>query len=408
MPTGPNAQPVAVPPLWRPLRRLHHRHVEKLLGEAASASSLLSVSLDVALLRKALQYHSGLGLLALVPIGIIDGIVAGMAVTTMKGGCTPGGLLPARGEALAACPTHQEKVALGTVILIFSLAVWALRTLMNAAGGVRIRPCYQALVPALRVLEVCGRVHAAGGHLAAAELSVSTAALGTAVVDGSGHAANDYGARSSTRAATRGHARKVAAVLESVADRLLSDREGAAKLLADHASAIAGQTADGRFTSLLGAGVWLPEPESATPESPDRADGRRLALSAVIGLVIAIGVGWVTNGLDLPVYVGAPLATFSIPLVAFLVMAYRYGLAEALRLIATLISVRNGEAPPGQPQPSSGAEGARNPLPAQRSGADGPEQALADRSEETGASAAGSPSSDDRSTAVAGRGAESG
>ncbi|SOB89017.1 hypothetical protein SAMN06272789_7346 [Streptomyces sp. 1331.2] len=294
--------------------------------------------------------------MALIAIGGFDFIFLSVVLATWKGACTTGGLLPSGGGSLAACPTHHEKVSAGLVVLTVSLALWVASVTRSARTGVRVQYCYQALIPALEVLGACGQVQVLGGHQAAAELSKKAAALGQAVVDGSGHAASDYGSRSATRASTREHARRVAALLERTADELLPGRERATASLACYAAAIAHQTADGRFTNLLGPIGQPPELPPAAPESPDRTDGRRLAVAAMMALVLTALLAWGISYLGLPTYVNAPLATLSVPLVAFLVLAYRYGLAEALRLTATLRSVRNGDAP-SEPQaaPSGGA-----------------------------------------------------
>ncbi|MFE7588363.1 hypothetical protein ACFU6K_03110 [Kitasatospora sp. NPDC057512] len=344
---------------------MHHRFVERRVGDAARSSPLLSTPLDLDLLRRALKYDGGLGFAALLVIGLFDLIFLSAVFAGWKGACTAGGLLPSDGGNLAACPTHHEKVSVGLVVLIFSLVLWAASVTRNARTGVRVQSCYQALIPALEVLGACGQVWLLGGHDAAAELSKKAEMLGQAVVDGSGHAASDYGSRSATRAATREHARRVAALLERTADELLPDRERATASLAVYAAAIAHQTADGRFTNLLGPIGQPPELPPAAPESPDRTDGRRLAVAAMMALVLTALIAWGIGYLGLPAYVDAPLATLSVPLVAFLFLAYRYGLAEALRLTATLRSVRNGDSTPA-PQVASSDGADRNQSVAQQ------------------------------------------
>ncbi|MER7585691.1 hypothetical protein [Kitasatospora sp. NPDC097691] len=348
--------PSIVPPLWRPLQRLHHRAVEKRTAAAAKdLRTVLGRPLDVSLLRRALVYHyTGSGLTKLFMAVLLAGGIAQVILAAMQGACTPGGHLPAAGQELGPCPTHGQKVGLALIAGSGAVALVALSTLSNSWSGARFRPCFGPVLPALDVLRACARLCEPGaGHAEAAELSVKAQALGQALVDAAGRAATDYGSRVGTRATLRNHAKRVAALLERTADQLLPDRERATRELAVLASAIAEQTADGCFTDLLGSIGQPPELPTNAPESPDRADGRRLAIATVTALLLTTALAVTVGLFGLPAFVTAPLAVFTVPLLTFLLLSFRHGLTEALRLVAVLRTVR-GE---NSVEPTAVAEG---------------------------------------------------
>ncbi|MFI9360830.1 hypothetical protein ACIG5E_07185 [Kitasatospora sp. NPDC053057] len=339
--------PPVAPPLWQPLRRLHHRTVER--RTAAAAKDLRAVvgkPLDVALLRRALACQAdGGNVFRLVATGFLAMMAVGYLIAGMKGLCTPGGLLPTSGGELGPCPTHQDKVNVAEVVGFCAAVFIVTATVRNALRATAVRPAQKPVFPALAVLRACARLTEPGaGHAEAAELSVKAQALGQALIDAAGRVASDYGSRASTRKSLLDHARQVAALLERTADELLPDRERATRKLAELAGAIAEQTADGRFTDLLGAMGQPPDLPTSAPESPDRADGRRLAVAAVTALLLTISVAVTTGMLGLPAFVTAPLAAITVPLLTFLLLGYRFGLIEALRLVQVLRTVRGENA----------------------------------------------------------------
>ncbi|MFD5465722.1 hypothetical protein ACFWIQ_23230 [Kitasatospora sp. NPDC127059] len=339
--------PPAAPPLWRPLRRLHHRTVERRTATAAEdLRAVLGTPLDVGLLRRALAHQAAGDMVPrILATGYVAVIVVGFILAAMKGNCTPGGLLPSAGAELGHCPTHRDKVQVAQIVGFCAAAFVVTTVVRSAVRAVAVRPSHKPVLPALAVLRACARVREPGsGHQEAAELSVKAQALGQALIDAAGRVATDYGSRSSTRKRLLDHARQVAALLERTADELLPDRERATRKLAELAGAIAEQTADGRFADLLGAMGQPPELPTSAPESPDRADGRRLAVAAVTALLLTLSVAVTTGMLGLPAFVTAPLAAITVPLLTFLLLAFRFGLAEALRLVQVLRTVR-GENP---------------------------------------------------------------
>ncbi|MFI9162875.1 hypothetical protein [Kitasatospora aureofaciens] len=343
------AQPLApvAPPLWRPLRRLHHRTVERRTAAAArDLRAVVGKRLDVALLRRALACQAdGILVPRLIAVGFLAMVVAGFLITGMKGLCTPGGYLPTSGGEVGPCPTHQDKVNVAEMVGFWAVAFVVTAAVRSAVRAADVRPAQEPVFPALAVLRACARLHEAGaGHAEAAQLSVKAQALGQALIDAAGRVAGDYGSRASTRTRLLDHARQVAALLERTADELLPDRERATRELAELAGTIAEQTADGRFTDLLGAMGQPPDLPTSAPESPDRADGRRLAVAAVTALLVTISLAVTTGMLGLPAFVTAPLAAITVPLLTFLLLAYRFGLVEALRLVQVLRTVR-GENP---------------------------------------------------------------
>ncbi|WP_329487085.1 hypothetical protein OG618_10550 [Kitasatospora sp. NBC_01246] len=356
MTIGESRATITPPPLWRPLRHLHHRFTEERMDTAARDLRVLGQApFDADRLRRSLTYDLPEERpLVLLMVAMLAALVVGAVLATAQGSCIPGGRLPGPGEALSACPTHQNKVTFSAMVAVFVLALLVVRAVSNAREGVRVKRCYRALLPSFDVLSACARALGPGaGHPEAAELSKKAAALGQAVVDAAGHIAGDFGARASTRNALRSHARDVAALLESTADRLLPEREEAIHRLAALASAIARQSADGRFTDLLGPIGAPPRFPVEAPESPDRTDGKRLALAVVAALFLttALAVGAGLAGLPAPV--NAPLAAFTVPLITFLLLAYRHGLVDALRLVSTLRAVRSPNTPPDAPTTES-------------------------------------------------------
>ncbi|MFD7453119.1 hypothetical protein [Kitasatospora sp. NPDC059827] len=340
------APPVA-PPWRRPLRRLHHRTVERRAATGAKdLRAVLGVPLDGGLLRRALTYQAeGQVVLRILVTGFLTVMVTGFLFVAMKGNCTPGGWLPGPGAEPSPCPTHRYKVTVAQVIGLAAAAFTVAAVLRNAVGAVAVRPACKPVFTALDVLRACAQACEPGaGHPEAARLSKKAQALGQALVDAAGPVASDYGARPTTRKRLRQHARLVAALLERTADELLPDRDRATRKLAELAAVIAEQVADGQFTNLLREHGQPPDLPTSAPESPDRADGRRLAVAAVTALLVTISLAVTTGMLGLPAFVTAPLAAITVPLLTFLLLAHRFGLSEAVRLVQVLRTVR-GENP---------------------------------------------------------------
>ncbi|MFB7908662.1 hypothetical protein ACFC1T_19760 [Kitasatospora sp. NPDC056076] len=346
MTLAPPLPPVA-PPWWHPLAHLHHRTVDRRTATAAKdLRAAVGRRLDVGLLRRALACQGdGELVFRIIAVGFLAVMLVGFILSGMKGLCTPGGYLPTSGGEVGPCPTHQEKVYVAETIALWAAAFIAAASVYGAVRATAVRPAQKPVFPALLVLRACARLHEPGaGHAEAAGLSVKAQALGQALIDAAGRAADDYGARASTRELMLGHARQVAALLERTADELLPDRDRATRKLAELAAVIAEQVADGQFTNLLREHGQPPDLPTSAPESPDRADGRRLAMAAVTALLVTVSLAVTTGMLGLPAFVTAPLAAITVPLLTFLLLAHRFGLSEAVRLVQVLRTVR-GENP---------------------------------------------------------------
>ncbi|MFJ7246241.1 hypothetical protein ACIQWA_16515 [Kitasatospora sp. NPDC098652] len=331
---------------------------------AKDLRAVLGVPLDVALLRRALIYQAdGQVVFRIFATGLFAVMVTGFLFTAMKGNCTPGGWLPGPGAELSPCPTHRDKVTVAQVFGYSAAAFTVAAVLRSAVRAVAVRPAGKPVLPALDLLRACAQAAEPGaGHPEAARLSKVAQALGQALVDATGPVATDYGARPTTRKQLRQHARQVAALLERTADELLPDRDRATRKLAELAAVIAEQVADGQFTNLLREHGQPPDLPTSAPESPDRADGRRLAVAAVTALLVTISLAVTTGMLGLPAFVTAPLAAITVPLLTFLLLAHRFGLSEAVRLVQVLRTVRGENAieptaTPARQEPGSDAGG---------------------------------------------------
>ncbi|MER6366698.1 hypothetical protein [Kitasatospora sp. NPDC001527] len=322
-------------PGWRhPLRRLHHRHVEKKLAPAIEAADALGVPLDAIRIRAALTYEpAGPGVFAL-PAMLTIAICSVLAAYN-ESGCTPGGrLTPEQGACAPSATVGFGMLGIaGFVFLVVAAAV-----VTSIREGQNINPTYRPFYQAFDLLRAAADLAGsdpAGRYSETVALSRKAVELRQPLRVAINHTTATFGTGKELKATTNRHIERVEAALGLAADDLLVDRRAAARKLGVLAASISNNLAHDRFTGLL--------PEAALPAAaaldPDRLDGRRLMkacrLAGIFVFVLAVALG--RFGVEAVILVPAALAVWLV--VSFLLLCHRHGLAEATRLIRSIRSL---------------------------------------------------------------------
>ncbi|MEV0537992.1 hypothetical protein [Kitasatospora sp. NPDC050463] len=332
-------------PSWRhPFRRLHHHGVERKLAPAVQAADDLGVPLDTARIRAALGYDPRGPAVFAFP-AVLVAILDYLMVMYNKSGCTPGGRLTPEG---GAC-TPWETVWTGLLgIAGFVFLVVAAAVVTSICGGECVNPTYQPLYPAFGLLRAAADLAGsdpAGRYTHTVELSRKAAELRQPLRVAINHTTATFGTGKERKATTNRHIERVQGTLGLAADDLLVNRREAAQKLGVLAATITNNLAHDRFTDLL--------PEASLPPmaalEPDRLDGRRLMKACRLAgiLVFALAAALGQSGVDATILVPAGLAVW--PVVSFLLLCHRHGLAEATRLIRSIRSLLPGNTTPTAP-----------------------------------------------------------
>lgn len=330
-------------PSWlHPLRRLHHRDVERKLAPAVQAASDLGVPLDAARVRAALDYEPQGPAVFLLP-AILVAVFGYVIALYNKLGCTPGGrLTPEQG---ACAPWDSLWTGLGQItgaVALIAIA-WVFRC---ARTGEHINQAYRPLYQAFDLLRAAADLAGSdptGRYTDTVDLSRKAAELHQPLRVAINHTTARFGTGKGLKADANRHIERVQAALGLAADDLLVNRREAAERLGVLAATITNNLAHDRFTNLLSE-ADLP---ATTVLEPDRLDGRRLMkacrITGILVFVLAAAMG--QFGVEAVILVPAALAVW--PVFSFLLLCHRHGLAEAARLIRSIRSLLpGGTAPP--------------------------------------------------------------
>ncbi|WP_413754720.1 hypothetical protein [Streptomyces sp. MMBL 11-3] len=216
------------------------------------------------------------------------------------------------------------------IFVIFSAFYTLFFVVMEVRKGENVARCSEPIYLLLDLVNSCASVVADGDgrYTEAVKISKQVSELGLPLRNMARFAAAEFGGRKNLSRVLKEHAEQVEATFIEAADGLVRDRDRAVNRLAGLAAISANRIAEGRFLQVLPDADLVQE----SVLEPDRLDGRRLATACIWSLIAVMATGIILSPFGMSSALVIPLMLVGFIVTVYLILAFRYGLAEATRL----------------------------------------------------------------------------